>query len=100
MENFDIEKVKCPLCDGFLNGTFTVGKENHKPKSDDISICGHCGGILQFNEDLTFRPIDSDIWLNMKSESPDNYNKVIESVIVIKAKTQSMDEIYEYLKSI
>lgn len=96
MENF----IKCPSCDGLLDGTFEVGPNNRLPKKDDISICAHCGTILQFNEDLTYRKIDEDVWDKIKDKNGDTYRMIIESVIAIKSKSMSLSEIYTYLKTI
>ena len=101
MDDINItENTKCPLCDAILNASFEVGPNSNQPRKDDISICAHCGGVLQFNEDLSYRPIDSNVWSNLKSDHLDSYKKVVEAVIAIKAKSQSMVEIRNYLKSI
>lgn len=48
----------CPQCNAKLDG-FT-GVNGVPPGVDDISICGYCQSVLQFNNDLSFRFADAD----------------------------------------
>lgn len=44
----------CPVCGYKLDdATCLSDEESSKPKKGDFSLCGSCGEILVFNQDLT-----------------------------------------------
>ena len=56
-----VKTNKCVTCKAVLDGAETVSDPNIHPRPDDITICGYCGEVLQFNDDMSLRLIDESV---------------------------------------
>lgn len=56
-----IKTSKCVTCKVVLDGAETVSDPDIRPKPDDITICGYCGEVLQFNDDMSLRLIGETV---------------------------------------
>jgi len=80
-----MEALKCPECGAHNDGAAPVDGGTYSPKKDDISLCMYCGSINLFNDDLTIRPIPSELLLEIKKNEPETYETLMSAVIYIKA---------------
>jgi len=52
-------KIVCPVCNDCLKKTTVVNNEEPiLPKEGDVTICGTCVSLLEFDENLGPHPID------------------------------------------
>jgi transcription elongation factor Elf1 len=56
------EASACPSCGTKLDAWTTADKKlGVTPATDDLTVCGGCGAINQFNEDLSVRTVDAGV---------------------------------------
>jgi len=66
---------ECPGCGAILNAaTGTDGEAI--PCEGDLSICYKCGSLLEFNEDLSVRLLDSDDMKKLDWETVEELEKI------------------------
>jgi hypothetical protein len=59
MSNVRVIVAHCPICNAEWD---TAGSlKGVRLKTDDVTVCFHCGVVLQVNEDLSLRLADEDL---------------------------------------
>lgn len=76
----------CPECNYISDATAGLNCED-EPNVGDISICFKCGAITEFDEDLQLIEMSDEKLSQIKKESPEDYQMLIDAVIMIKAKS-------------
>lgn len=83
------DKHKCPTCGAILNAGFPMSATGSFPKANDVTICGYCSSILQYNPDLSYREADLEA---LKKESKNTYDEIMDAVVLVKS-TLKLDKI-------
>lgn len=63
------------------------------PKKDDISICGACGEISKFDENLNLLPMDGEEIKQLKHNDPSTYWELKKLSLWIKTKINNGSKI-------
>lgn len=81
-----IEEAKCPCCDHKLDAVSGVNTDK-QPEAGDISVCFYCGSINQFDADGQLYEMPDEVMEEIKEEDPETHRMLIDTVIMIKART-------------
>jgi hypothetical protein len=81
--------AKCPSCKTELDEATCITDENARPEAGDISICFSCGEINQFDNDLNLVILPSSKLTRIRLENPEDYELIMDAVIMIKARNKS-----------
>jgi len=46
------EDAHCPGCGGQNNAALAIAADEGGPKPGDLSVCGHCGALLEFTDEV------------------------------------------------
>lgn len=81
--SYIVEKTACPYCGKAIN--MATNTENERgPEEGDLSVCGWCGGLLIFNEDLSIRKLTIEEIANLG----DN-----ERIMLVRIRTEVLQQI-------
>jgi len=58
----------CPCCSRDINAASSIDGD-HRPEPGDVSICGYCGAILEFNTDLSLKVASTDTLREVPDEA-------------------------------
>lgn len=73
------EDHECPGCGAVLNAATGTDSES-VPREGDISVCYKCGSLLEFNEDLSVRLLDSSDMKKLDWETVEELEKIQEFI--------------------
>lgn len=66
---FKVPVQACPMCKAPLDGAIkTIGDGNHPPRQGDISMCIHCGSLLEFASNGALIFMSSTTWDSLPTD--------------------------------
>lgn len=85
MGTFDVEESNCPHC-GAVFDMVTGVNSDEKPSEGDVSVCIDCGNVNTFDSEGNLEMASDEFMSNIKENYPEDYNKLMDVVIAIKAR--------------
>jgi hypothetical protein len=67
MREFDVPKSKCVCCGRVLNAA--QSKDNKPARPGDVTICIHCGMIMQFGPHMELRRVTSEEMAGLRTSA-------------------------------
>jgi hypothetical protein len=55
MKDYPTPESLCPACGYRMDASVIASLEDQPPRPGDISLCGRCGKVMIFSDDLTLR---------------------------------------------
>lgn len=67
-EGVKVPDTKCSGCNANLDRAMVTDSKDPNPKKGDVSVCLHCGEVMEFDEDLKPIPISNSTWAKMPAD--------------------------------
>lgn len=85
--------MECPNCLSVLNTSYCMtsapGEPEPVPNKGSLTVCSHCGAVLEWDESAQLIPVQDDTLEALKAQNQEDYDRMMEFSGLVKKTVRS-----------